>query len=193
MKWYHYELDPPNSADVRRVRRRPQLFDAVRGAAAPALYASPPTFGAEPAAPTGTAAPVPVKVENLGDAPLNITAVARPGAREPSEPAASAATSRSRARPAPPVRWPRPRRRTNPASSCTVFVRFNPRRAVTTSIARLQFTSNSDAATNRVPLVATSGASISTPIAVGGDRQQPALAGHRRPGELRHVHAGHGA
>jgi hypothetical protein len=49
-----------------------------------------------------------------------------------------------------------------------VFVRFNPRRAVTTSIATLQFASDSDSATNRIPLVATSGASLTTPIDVGG-------------------------
>ena len=43
-----------------------------------------------------------------------------------------------------------------------MFVRFNPRRAVTTSIAKLNFASNADAATNSIQLVATSGASITT-------------------------------
>ena len=49
-----------------------------------------------------------------------------------------------------------------------MFVRFNPRRALTTSIAKLNFASNSDAATNSIQLVATSGASLSVPVDVGG-------------------------
>ena len=74
-----------------------------------------------------------------------------------------------------------------------MFVRFNPRRAVTTSIAQLSFTSNSDAATNSIQLVATSGASISTPVEVGGTVAEPALAGHHGPGQLRRLRARHGA
>ena len=74
-----------------------------------------------------------------------------------------------------------------------MFVRFNPRRAVTTSIARLQFTSNSDAATNWIPLVGTSGPSLSTPIEVGGnvnsqlslDIAGPATFGTFMPGTAR--------
>ena len=123
-------------------------FDAVRGAAAPALYASSPAFNAEPAAPTGTAAPVPVKVENLGDAPLNITAVTIGNqAGEPTGAQGSATdfTITSQTCTTGPIAAATG---SNPASSCTVFVRFNPRRALTTSIARLQFTSDSDAATN---------------------------------------------
>ena len=49
-----------------------------------------------------------------------------------------------------------------------MFVRFNPRRAVTTSIAKLNFASNADAATNSIQLVATSGTSLSVPVDVGG-------------------------
>ena len=55
VKWYHYELDPP-SATFDAFAAARNSFDAVRGAAAPALYASLPTFGAEKAAPTGSAA-----------------------------------------------------------------------------------------------------------------------------------------
>jgi sugar phosphate isomerase/epimerase len=170
VKWYHYELDPP-SATFDAFAAARSSFDAVRGAAAPALYASSPSFNAEPAAPTGTAAPVPIKVENLGDAPLNITAVAVQALSTPTnEPDRNASagdfTVTSQTCTTGPLAAAAG---TSPASSCTVFVRFNPRRALTTSIARLQFTSNSDAATNAVPLVATSGASISAPIVVGGD------------------------
>ena len=197
LKWYHYELDPP-SATFDAFAAARNSFDAVRGAAAPALYASSPTFGAEPAAPTGTAAPVPIKVENLGDAPLNITGVtvAAPNQQSPgvntSEPTASTGdfTITSQTCTTGPIAAASGN---NPASSCTVFVRFNPRRAVTTSIARLQFTSNSDAATNCDPA-----GRHQRPVALDPDRrrwqrQQPAHAGHRRPGELRHVHAWHGA
>ena len=54
VKWYHYELDPP-SATFDAFAAARNSFDAVRGAAAPALYASMPAFGAEKAAPTGSA------------------------------------------------------------------------------------------------------------------------------------------
>jgi sugar phosphate isomerase/epimerase len=171
VKWFHYELDPPNPAtnpsfDPFAAARN--SFDAVRGAAAPALYASSPAFNAEPAAPTGTAAPIPVKVENLGDAPLNISAVTVGNqAGEPTGAQGSATdfTITSQTCTTGPIAAATG---TSPASSCTVFVRFNPRRALTTSIARLQFTSNSDAATNFIQLVGTSGPSIAAPIEVGG-------------------------
>jgi sugar phosphate isomerase/epimerase len=168
LKWFHYELDPP-SATFDAFAAARNSFDAVRGDAAPALYASSPTFGAEPAAPTGSAAPVPVKVENLGDAPLNITAVTVGNtAGEPTGASGSAGdfTITSQTCTTGPLAAATG---TTPASSCTVFVRFNPRRALTTSIATLQFTSNSDSATNRIPLVGTSGASVAAPIEVGGD------------------------
>src|SRR4051812_29114245 len=197
LKWFHYELDPP-SATFDAFAAARASFDAVRGAAAPALYASSPTFNAEPAAPTGTGAPVPIKVENLGDAPLNITGVtvAAPIQQSPgtntSEPSASTGdftiTSQTCTTGA-----LAPAAGTAAASSCTVFVRFNPRRAVTTSIARLQFTSNSDAATNWIPLVGTSGTSLATPIDVGGtvnsqlslDIAGPASFGTFTPGTAR--------
>jgi len=165
VKWYHYELDPP-SATFDAFTAARNSFDAVRGAAAPALYASMPAFGPEKAAPTGSAQPVPIKVENLGDAPLTITGVTL-GNQGGNEPTASTGdftitsnTCTTGALPAAVVGQ-------TPAS-CTVFVRFNPRRAVTTSIAKLNFASNSDAATNSIQLVATSGASISAPVDVGG-------------------------
>ena len=63
----------------RRSTRSPtarSIVDAVRGAAAPALYASSPTFGAG-RPPDGHAAPGPITVKNTGDAPLTITAPSR--------------------------------------------------------------------------------------------------------------------
>jgi hypothetical protein len=113
----------------------------------------------------GTAAEQKAKVENLGDAALNITNVTI-GNTAGGQGSARDFTITSQTCTGGPLAAASG---TNPASSCTVFVRFNPRRALTTSIATLQFTSNSDAATNRIPLVATSGPSVSAPIAVGGD------------------------
>jgi hypothetical protein len=168
LKWFHYELDPPNNPSFDPFLNARNSFDAVRGAAAPALYASSPQFGTEPAAPTGSAQPVPVKVENLGDAPLTITNVTignvqgePTGANGSANDFAITSQTCTTGALAPAVVG-------EEASSCTVFVRFNPRRALTTSIARLQFSSNSDAATNSIPLVGTSGASISAPITAGG-------------------------
>ena len=165
VKWYHYELDPP-SATFDAFAAARNSFDAVRGAAAPALYASMPTFGAEKAAPTGSAQPVPIKVENLGDAPLTITNVTlgNQGGNEPTSSTGdftiTSNTCTTGALPAAVVG--------QAPASCTVFVRFNPRRALTTSIAKLNFASNADAATNSIQLVATSGASLSVPVEVGG-------------------------
>jgi sugar phosphate isomerase/epimerase len=192
VKWFHYELDPP-SATFDAFAAARASFDAVRGAPAPALYASSPTFKAEPAAPTGVGTPVPIKVENLGDAPLNITAVSVGNqAGEPTGATGSASdfTVTSQTCTTGPLAAATG---TTPAASCTVFVRFNPRRAVTTSIARLQFTSNSDAATNFIQLVGTSGTSLATPVDVGGtvnsqlslDINGPASFGTFTPGTAR--------
>lgn len=194
VKWYHYELDPPNAQfDAFNAARN--SFDAVRGAAAPALYASSPQFGAEPAAPTGSAQPVPIKVENLGDAPLTITNITlgnQGGTGANAEPTASTGdfTITSNTCTSGPLAAAVVGQ---PAASCTVFVRFNPRRAVTTSIAKLNFASNSDAATNSIQLVATSGPSLSTPVNVGGnvasqltlDLTGPASFGNFTPGTAR--------
>ncbi|MDA0184587.1 sugar phosphate isomerase/epimerase [Solirubrobacter phytolaccae] len=171
VKWYHYELDPPNAAFPALQTAR-NSFDAIRGAAAPALYASSPKFNVERTVATAaasTAASVPVKVENLGDAALNITAVSI--AAQTGEPTGgngstgdftiTSNTCTTGAIPAAVVG--------QEASSCTVFVRFNPRRAYTTSIARLQFTSNSDAATNSIQLVGTSGQAADPQVVVGGN------------------------
>ena len=121
VKWYHYELDPP-SATFDAFAAARQSFDNVRGAAAPALYAAPPSFttvDAKPAALGDNAQPVPVTVENLGDAALSITGVTVAVVATRSR--RRRRTSRSRARPAPRAPWlpPRPVSRAAPArSSC---------------------------------------------------------------------------
>lgn len=191
VKWYHYELDPPSSATFDPIQTAKNSFDAVRGAAAPALYASSPTFGAEKAAPTGNAQPVPIKVENLGDAPLTITniAVGNQGGNEPTSSTGDFTVTSNTCTSGPIA----PAAVGADASSCTVYVRFNPRRALTTSIAKLNFTSNSDNATDSIQLVATSGSSLDVPVAVGGnvasqlslDLTGPASFGSFTPGVAR--------
>ncbi len=178
VKWFHYELDPPNPATSPTfdpfVAAR-SSFDNVRGAAAPALYAAQPSFTAVDAKPaamlTDTAAPVPVTVENIGDAPLSITNVVV-ASTNPEQASAQDFTITSQTCNSGPLAPGTPATETAPAvkgGTCTVWVRFNPRRAVTTSIARLQFTSNADDALDRVALVARSGASITVQSPVGGD------------------------
>jgi sugar phosphate isomerase/epimerase len=170
VKWYHYELDPPNAQFDAFAAAR-QSFDNVRGDAAPALYGAPPTFNVEPAGPQNTAGSVPVTIENLGDARLNITAVAVQSTA-PEQASAADFTITSQTCTTGALAPGAPATATTPAvaaGTCTVFVRFNPRRAVTTSIARLQFTSNADAATNRVALIARSGTAVSVQVPVGGD------------------------
>ena len=190
VKWYHYELDPP-SATFDAFTAARNSFDAVRGAAAPALYASSPSFATQPAAPTGNAAPVPIKVENLGDAPLTITGVslANQGGNEPTASTGDFTITSNTCTTGPLAAATVGAE----ASSCTVYVRFNPRRALTTSIAKLNFASNSDAATNSIQLVGTSGASLSVPVDVGGsvasqlslDLTGPASFGAFVPGTAR--------
>jgi sugar phosphate isomerase/epimerase len=173
IKWFHYELDPPSAAFDAFAAAR-QSFDNVRGAAAPALYAAPPSFptvDAKPATLGDTSQPVPVTVENLGDAPLSITNVVVQSSN-PEQASAADFSITSQTCTSGPLAPGTPATDTAPAvkgGTCTVFVRFNPRRAVTTSIARLQFTSNAAPALNRVALVARSGASIAVQSPVGGD------------------------
>jgi sugar phosphate isomerase/epimerase len=195
VKWFHYELDPPNSATFDALQTARNSFDAVRGAAAPALYATPPQFDAVESGKVGT--PVPVTVENTGDAPLNITAVAV-AASNPDTNNAADFTITSQTCTSGALAAGAPAAGTTPAvpaGTCTVWVAFKPvRGAFTQSIARLQFTSNADAATNRVQLLAKSGAATHQPVSVGGDvptqlsltlPSNPSLFGTFTPGTAR--------
>jgi sugar phosphate isomerase/epimerase len=169
VKWYHYELDPSSAAfDAFTAARN--SFDAVRGAAAPALYADTPSFAAQNGGTSGT--PVPVTVENTGDAALNISAVTV-AATAPDAAAAQDFTITSQSCTNGPIAPGAPANGGTPAvkaGTCTVWVSFTPKRASTMSIARLQFTSNADAATNRVQLLAKSDSQfVNVPVPVGGE------------------------
>jgi sugar phosphate isomerase/epimerase len=123
------------------------------------LYAYPPTFAKVPAGTAAAANQVPVVVTNDGDAPLSITAVslaanAEDGGNTTRDDFAIVGHNCTAA--------PLP-----PGGTCTVNVGFKPTRTNYTSVARLQFTSTSDDAMERVLLAGTStGDAIST---VGGN------------------------
>ncbi len=156
---------------------------AMRGDAAPVLYTTPPTFASVPAATPAASNVSPVVVTNDGDAPLTITAVALAANADdggnqtrddfqivsqncsgagssPLQPAKAAVPDD----PGTPADESQP---AVPAGTCTVNVGFKPTRTNYTSVARLQFTSNSDDAVERTLLAAKStGDAITT---VGGE------------------------
>ena len=156
---------------------------AMRGDAAPVLYAPAPTFTSVPAGTPAASNAVPVVVTNDGDAPLTITnatiaANADDGGNATAADfaivsqncfgAGSSALQPAKAAvpddPGTPADESQP---AVPAGTCTVNVGFKPTRTNYTSVARLQFTSNSDDAVERTLLAAKStGEAITT---VGGD------------------------
>ena len=130
------------------------------------LHAKPPSFTSVPA---GTAAAdnvTPVLVQNTGDAPLTITNVQVQSSGQPADGGDFAIVSQNCTAaggggPLAPGTSPITR------GTCIVNVGFKPTKSNYTSVARLQFTSSSDAATESVLLAARStGDSLGT---VGGD------------------------
>jgi sugar phosphate isomerase/epimerase len=134
---------------------------ALKSAPAPVLYAYPPTFPSS--VPVGTAAAdsqVPVNVINDGDAPLTITNVqlqaeAADGGNQTRDDFQIVSQNCSGAGSVGPLA---------PGAQCVVNVGFRPSRTNYTSVARLQFTSDSDDAMERVLLAATSGGNAVKPI-----------------------------
>jgi sugar phosphate isomerase/epimerase len=182
-RYYLYEYDPVAigaNGGFNPFTSADTSFAALKGDAAPVLYAPPTSF---PAVPAGTAAAsnvVPVTVTNAGDAPLTITgnptiaADANDGGNATAadfsivnhnctttlQPAKAAVADD----PATPANEASP---AVPAGTCVVNVGFKPTRTNYVSVARLQFTSNSDDAVESAPLY---GKSTGTAIAtVGGD------------------------
>jgi hypothetical protein len=156
---------------------------AMRGDAAPTLYAPAPTFPSVAAGTPAASNAVPVVVTNDGDAPLTITnatlaANADDGGNQTRDDFqivsqncfGTGSSALQPAKPAVPDEPGTPADESQPAvaaGTCTVNVGFRPSRTNYTSVARLQFTSNSDDAVERVLLAAKStGDAITT---VGGD------------------------
>jgi sugar phosphate isomerase/epimerase len=160
VKYYFAERDPVavgGPTNFNPFVNTANSAKALKSDPAPVLYAYPPVFPSVAAG--AVSAPVPVTVTNDGDAPLTITNVqlqanADDGGnqtRDDFQLASQGCTGTSLA----------------PGGTCTVNMAFRPSRTDYTSVARIQFTSNSDNAMERVLLAATStGEAVET---VGGD------------------------
>jgi len=164
VRWYLYEYDPVTpgqNGGFNPFTSADKSFAALAGDPAPVAYAKPTQFTSVPA---GTAAAnnvTPIKVTNIGDAPLVFTnavpalsATADDGGnttRDDFSVVGNDCQSKTLA----------------PGEACTINVGFKPTRTNYTSVARVTFASNSDDAMEVVPLVGTStGDAIST---VGGN------------------------
>jgi sugar phosphate isomerase/epimerase len=133
------------------------------------LLALPVAF---PAAAVGTTTTVPVIVQNTGEQPLTITniTIGQEAVDAPSSADFSIASQNCTAAPIPAGRVATAELPAIPRSTCTVQVAFKPLRSGATSLARLQFTSNSDDATERVTLVGKSlPGPVSQDVPVGGE------------------------
>ena len=134
---------------------------ALRSAPAPVLQAAPKAFPSVAAGTAAAANQLPITVTNDGDAPLTITA----GAIQAEADDGGAATAADFSIVSQNC-WGSGTTAVAPAGTCTVNVGFKPTRTNYTSVARLQFTSNSDDAVERVLLAGKStGDSIAS---VGG-------------------------
>ena len=173
-KYYFMERDPVavgGPTNFNPFTNTENSMKAMRADPAPTLYAAAPVFPLGPAGTVAAAAnAVPVVVTNDGDAPLTITnitvAADASTAATPPRPT-SRSSARTASAPATSARW---RRASSPwptipatpdvneaspavpSGTCTVNVGFKPTRTNYTSVARLQFTSNSDDAVERVLL-----------------------------------------
>jgi sugar phosphate isomerase/epimerase len=164
-KFYLMERDPiaiGGPTNFNPFTNTENSLKAMRADPAPVLYAYPPTFPSVPAGTTAANNVVPVVVTNDGDAPLTITNVTTAAnADDGGNQTAGdfAVVSQNCFGPGSTALVP--------GGTCTVNVGFKPTRTNYTSVARLQFTSNSDDAVERVLLAAKStGDAITT---VGGD------------------------
>jgi hypothetical protein len=159
VQYYHQEQDGGTITDADT------SFTNLKGtgpASVPALLALPPSFPSVPAGTPAAANVVPVVVQNTGDAPLTITNVTIQ--QDPLDAPSSSdfaivshnCTANQGGAPLQPGALATESTPAVPRGTCTVNVGFRPNRTNTTSVARLQFTSNADDATERVLLAATS-------------------------------------
>jgi hypothetical protein len=183
-KYYFMERDPVavgGPTNFNPFTNTENSLKAMRADPSATLYAAAPVFASQPAGTPATAAnAVPVVVTNDGDAPLTITAVALAAEANDGGNTTrddfSIVSQNCTAAPLAPRKLAvaddpaTPANEAAPAvasGTCTVNVAFKPTRTNYTSVARLQFTSNSDDSVERVLLAATStGNAIGT---VGGN------------------------
>jgi sugar phosphate isomerase/epimerase len=159
VRYYHQEHDGGTltDADVSLSNLK-----GINSAVVGTLYALPPAFASVPAGTPAASNVTPVLVTNTGDAPLTITNIQVQGTDAADFQVVSQnCTAAGGGGPLAPGATPAQR------GTCVVNVGFKPRTTNYTSVARLQFTSNSDSANEGVLLAATStGQAISN---VGGD------------------------
>jgi sugar phosphate isomerase/epimerase len=164
VRYYHQEQDGGSltDADVSLTNLK-----GVGPASVGTLHVKPPSFPSVAANTPGTLSPVPVLVQNTGDQPLSITGVSVQSNGAPNDAGdfqivSNTCTTGGPLAPGDPNATP-----AVPRGSCVVNVGFRPSKTNYTSVARLQFVSGSDAATESVLLAARStGDALGT---VGGD------------------------
>jgi len=162
VQYYHQEHDGGTlvDADISFTNLK-----GINSAVTANVQAIPPSFESVPAGTPAAANTVPVKLENTGDLPLNITNLQITGEDGNANDFAIVSQdcySGSTPNPVEP-------KATAPRNSCTVNVGFKPTRSSHTSVAYLNITSNADDATERVLLAARSADAAVDFGDVGGD------------------------
>jgi sugar phosphate isomerase/epimerase len=164
VRWYLYEYDPVtpgNNGGFNPFTSADTSFAALTGDPAPVAYTGVPSFASVPAGTLAANNVTPIMITNVGDAPLVFTNNAPTLAADANDGDNTTRDDFSI------VSQDCQNKTLAPGEKCTVNVGFKPTRTNYTSVARLQFTSNSDNAMERVPLVGTStGEAIGT---VGGN------------------------
>jgi sugar phosphate isomerase/epimerase len=166
VRYYHQEHDGGTITDADT------SLSNLKGAgptSVATLLALPVAF---PATAAGQQATMDVLVQNTGEQPLTITniTIGQEAVDAPSSSEFSVVSQDCTAAPIPAGRVATESLPAIPRGTCTVQVGFNPARSGATSLARLQFSSNSDDATERVLLVGKSlPGPVSQDVPVGGD------------------------
>ena len=161
VRYYHQEHDGGTLTDAERSLTN---LKGVGTASVGTMLALPPNFNSVPAGTTAANNVTAVPVQNTGDQPLTITNIQVQGtdAADFSIVSQNCTAAGGGGPLAPGGTVPNP-----PRGTCVVNVGFKPTRTNHKSIARLQFTSNSDTATENVLLAATSLGTAEIPV--GGD------------------------
>jgi sugar phosphate isomerase/epimerase len=164
IRYYHQEHDGGTLTDADTSLSN---LKGINGAVVGTLHVKPPSFPSVPANTPAASNQVPVLVQNTGDAPLTITGVSIQSNGTPNDSGDFQVVSQTCTTGGPLAPGDLNADPAVPRGSCIVNVGFKPTKTNYTSVARLQFTSTSDAATESVLLAARStGDALGT---VGGD------------------------
>jgi sugar phosphate isomerase/epimerase len=167
VQYYHHEHD---GGTVNNANDSFTNLKGINTAVVGTAMAVPPSFPSVAAGTPAAENAVAVKIENSGDAPLNITNLQiQADALDVGSQNDFAIVSQNcyTGSGGSAVAIPIAPKATAPRNFCTVNIGFKPTRTNHQSVARLQITSNADAATERVLLTAVSNANANG--GVGGD------------------------